>query len=184
VTRSPLSFVGLGHRDQSTSPPRPQVREDIPVPYCKIIIVVIVLEDSVAGTDAPHELVDLHTVRANRHGGTVRVSDEYRWRRHPGFIPLAVGLPMSRLCVLEPPWEYCLASINASLGGRRSFIPSVCACWNHRGNIASVDQRFPRWETFFHPVVLESPWEHFQASFGRRPVWERASEFTLKDGRC
>lgn len=70
MIRSPLSFVGLGHRVQiNVTTVTSSWREDIPVPYREIIVVVIVLEDSVASTDAVHQLVDSHTVRMSRHGG-------------------------------------------------------------------------------------------------------------------
>ena len=72
MTRSPLSFVGLGHRVRgqlNVSTVTSSWRQDIPVPYCEIIVVVIVLEDSVASTDAVHQLVDSNTLMMSRHDG-------------------------------------------------------------------------------------------------------------------
>jgi hypothetical protein len=68
--------------------------------------VVIVLEDSVVSTDAAHPLVDLHTVRASRHGGlsdsqmsidSVAAPDLYRSPSDSQYFVPRVGMTVGVL---------------------------------------------------------------------------------------
>jgi hypothetical protein len=98
--------------------------------------VVIILEDGVGCTDAAHQLVDFHPVRASRHGGLSKS-----------------GMSIDSVDALD---------LYLSPSDSQYFVPSICECWIHRANIVRhlIGSSFVLVGVIVCLCLLESPWEY------------------------